>query len=58
MTIERTELANREYDSIVKNLPSMDELGRMLADARLNEDHRLVDAIIAYMHSKQSWRKS
>lgn len=58
MTIERTELANREYHAKTGEIlnPTMAELGALLAEASFSGDTETVERVKAQLRSKQTWR--
>lgn len=55
MTIERTELANQEFDAIVSQHPMLN-LAHALFAATSSGDEETVERIKRIMWSKQTWR--
>jgi hypothetical protein len=58
MTIERTELANREYKSIVNAQHPMVGLAQAMVDAIAAGNEAEVARIKAILRARQTWRQS
>jgi hypothetical protein len=56
MTIERTELANRAYRSIVNAQHPMEVLGKQMVDAITQGNEEEVARIKDAVHATQTWR--
>ena len=56
MTIERTDLANQEFNARLDTTIALSELGARMAQASLNGDTETVDIIKDYWRTRQTWR--
>jgi len=58
MTIERTELANRAFDAVVRQRHPMSALAEQMIEAISRGDEAEVARIKTVLRSTQSWRRS
>ncbi len=56
MTIERTDLANTDFNARVNAKVALAELGARMARASVEGDTETVDIIKDYWRTRQTWR--